>query len=706
MAGNHANHAYGSTFKPAATPTTIDGETVQLHEFAPGQDYIAITIPARTNIPFTFQWSDAYASVSPSNGAKTDLDLFFFNDRNEFLFKVSNPNIGNDPIEQIAYFAGDTDETIHVKVGLVEGPPPDEFRLIALTNGNWAYFEPLASNLNSGTLYGHAAARDALSVGAVNYRDTPAFGASQPWAEAFSSVGRASFTHDVHGNRLPLPDIRSGPAFMAPNDGDNTFFGWDSDGNGLPNFSGTSAAAPHAAALAALMLQANPALTSVDVRNLLQNSAIDMDDLNTPGFDKGYDSATGAGLIQGTALGFAATGVIDNPFRKSLLLGTHLDDHIIGWGAREEAAGGSGTSPAGATVDVALYGYAGNDRLEGGAGNDLLDGGSGRDRMSGGGGNDRYVVDDPADVVVEKAGAGIDTVLASVSYTLPAHVENLTLTGSAALSAFGNGQDNVLTGNDAANLIVGGGGNDTLVGGGGDDTLVGGEGDDRIFGGAGDDRIHANGGDNYIDAGAGNDLITTGNGDDVIVGGAGDDTIYANGGRNLFQLGGVLGTASDGNDQIWAGNGGDTYALFFEDAEGGAAGFGHDTINGFRLAEGDQLLLFNETAGYWDDANTLSALIDGGQVRGMRSADGGDLTLTFAGGQAAQSALTLKWFFWDNAGSLSKSERGTAFGAEIRTADLTGILLDTIQDGASLGISGPDYLTAAHQFMASGHALV
>lgn len=706
IAGNHGTRAYGAAFEAMANPTVIDGRTVLLHEFAPGQDYIAINIPAWTNIPFTFQWSDSYKSISPSNGARSDLDLFFFNDRNEFLFKVSNPNIGGDPIEQIAYLTRNVGETIHVKVGLVEGPPPDEFRLIALSNGRPVYFEALASNLNSGTLYGHAAARDALSVGAVNYRDTPAFGASQPWAELFSSGGPASFTHDVDGHRLPQPDIRPGPAFMAPNDGDNTFFGRDSDGNGRPNFSGTSAAAPHVAALVALMLQANPALTPVDVRNLLQNSAIDMDDLGSPGFDKGYDSATGAGLIQGTALGFAATGVVDNPLRKSLLLGTHLDDRIIGWGAREEIAGANKVPPAGTSIDVTLYGYAGHDRLEGGPGNDLLDGGSGHDRMSGGAGNDRYVVDDIADLVVEEAGGGTDTVLASISYALPSHVENLTLTGAAALSAFGNMQDNVLIGNEAANLIVGNGGNDALVGGGGDDNLIGGEGADRIFGGTGNDQIHANGGNNRIDAGAGNDLITAGNGDDVIIGGADEDIIYANGGRNLFQLGGIPGEATDGNDQIWAGVGADTYALFFATAEGEAASFGHDTINGFRLAEGDQLLLFNETAGYWDDASTLSTLIEAGQVRGTRSADGGDLTLTFSEGAALPSSLTLKWFYWDNARYLSDDERSTAFGAEIRSADLTGLLLDAVQDGSSVGISGPDYLTAAHHFVVSGYALL
>jgi Ca2+-binding RTX toxin-like protein len=118
-----------------------------------------------------------------------------------------------------------------------------------------------------------------------------------------------------------------------------------------------------------------------------------------------------------------------------------------------------------------ISGLAGNDTLNGLAGDDTLDGGAGIDSMRGGAGNDIYLVDNAADRAVETAaGDGDDLVLSTASYTLGAHVERLTLLGSANLSAFGNDGANTLIGNDGANVLNGGLGADTMQGGLGNDT--------------------------------------------------------------------------------------------------------------------------------------------------------------------------------------------------------------------------------------------
>jgi Ca2+-binding RTX toxin-like protein len=79
------------------------------------------------------------------------------------------------------------------------------------------------------------------------------------------------------------------------------------------------------------------------------------------------------------------------------------------------------------------------------------------------------VVDSASDVVTEAAGAGNDQVESSLSYTLGANLENLTLTGTA-LNGTGNDGNNVLVGDGQDNILDGRAGNDQIEGGAGGDT--------------------------------------------------------------------------------------------------------------------------------------------------------------------------------------------------------------------------------------------
>lgn len=201
---------------------------------------------------------------------------------------------------------------------------------------------------------------------------------------------------------------------------------------------------------------------------------------------------------------------------------------------------GADTLNGGAGNDT-LTGLAGNDTLNGGAGNDILDGGTGNDVMTGGSGNDTYVVDSVSDAVTEAFNEGSDLVQSSVTYTLAANVENLTLSGTAAINGTGNALDNVLTGNTGVNVLTGGAGNDTYVVGAGDSTVeVAGGGVDTVQSGVtwtlgteaenltltGTTAINGTGNtlNNVLTGNSAANTLSGGAGADTMLGGLGNDT--------------------------------------------------------------------------------------------------------------------------------------------------------------------------------------
>ncbi|WP_205690200.1 FG-GAP repeat protein [Caulobacter sp. SLTY] len=278
--------------------------------------------------------------------------------------------------------------------------------------------------------------------------------------------------------------------------------------------------------------------------------------------------------------------------------GDGVDDLIIGAPSADPHGTDSGASYVvfGQRPNVVLVGAAGadnylggnlDDDLSGGGGDDILNGGLGADLMAGGTGGDTYHVDNIGDVTDETGGDGTDTVVSSISWTLGTDIENLTLSGTAAINATGNGLANVLTGNDGVNQLDGGDGADQLLGGLGGDLLNGGAGADQMAGGAGSDTyVVDDAGDTITElsgegiervrasvsftlgaelenlqlTGAGN-IDGTGNGlanqidgnsgDNILSGGGGNDILRGNGG--LDELGG-----EDGSDQLRGGDGNDT----------------------------------------------------------------------------------------------------------------------------------------------------
>lgn len=317
-----------------------------------------------------------------------------------------------------------------------------------------------------------------------------------------------------------------------------------------------------------------------------------------------------------------------NPIYNGSLNGLQSDD-IAGaqaiYGGAQPGAAKAYSIPAGQTSFTILDGIANlainanssgdsitgssqNETINGGIGNDTINGGGGADTMAGGAGNDTYVVDGTSDVVTENSGAGTDTVQSSISYTLGANVENLTLTGSVFLNGTGNALNNVVTGNSGANTLDGGAGADTLIGGAGDDVYIVDNASDVVTENAadGNDWIYSattsytlptnveiltltanapadgtgNGIDNVLFGNIWNNILDGLSGGDFMAGGAGDDAYYVDSASDVvYEKAGEGGDTVDTvvNYQLFAGS--EVEALVLLDSGGGINGVGSDTDN-------------------------------------------------------------------------------------------------------------------------------
>ncbi len=126
----------------------------------------------------------------------------------------------------------------------------------------------------------------------------------------------------------------------------------------------------------------------------------------------------------------------------------------------------------GSVGEDTLFGLAGDDYLIGGDDQDTMDGGTGIDTMAGNLGDDVYIISSATKTILEAFGEGIDEVRSSLTHTLAANVENLTLTGGSPINGFGNALDNILKGNVGVNTLDGGIGADTMLAGAGNDVYI------------------------------------------------------------------------------------------------------------------------------------------------------------------------------------------------------------------------------------------
>ena len=349
FAGNERRDSYESPFRPSGGNLTIDGNPAgETHDFDPGTgiDILqSITIPEGDFVGIILQWDAPFFSVSGPPGAPNDIDIFLLSDPpTTVLARSDDPNIGGDAVEVLIFEnpVGSGVSHFNVVITRLSGASPGLMKYVLIPNFQGTINE---FNTQSGTVFGHRNASGAETVGGAFYGSTPEFGVDPALLYPFSSAGPTPILFDTAGNRLPNPEIRQKPEIVAPTGTNNTFWGEDiaSDSDAFPNFFGTSAAAPHAAAVAALMLEAGPTLSPNGIYSILEKTA---DNMGPAGFD--FDS--GFGLIQADLAVEMATNPICKGFAATIfgdgdntLTCTPANDIMRGLGGSDNMDGGGGS---------------------------------------------------------------------------------------------------------------------------------------------------------------------------------------------------------------------------------------------------------------------------------------------------------------------------------------------------------------------------
>jgi Ca2+-binding RTX toxin-like protein len=353
--------------------------------------------------------------------------------------------------------------------------------------------------------------------------------------------------------------------------------------------------------------------------------------------------------------------------------------------------------------------------LTGNSSLNTLNGGLGADAMAGGAGNDTYVVDNAGDTVTEALSAGTDTVQSSITFTLGANVENLTLTGAAAINGTGQGLNNTITGNGAANTLMGLGGNDTLNGGLGNDTMEGGLGNDTYVVNSSLDVVTEalSEGTDAVQAGATftlganvENLTLTGAAAINGIGQGLNNTITGNGAANtLMGLGGndTL-NGGLGNDTMEGGLGNDTYVVNAAgDVVTEAASAGTDTVQAsvtHTLAANVENLLLTGITAINGTGNALANTITGNSAANTLIGDAGNDTLSGGtGADTMMGGLNSDTYTVDNVGDVVDETGGSGtdtvnsgvnftLGAGVENLTLTGTALTGTGNTSSNVITG------------------
>ena len=308
--GNRARTAHRADYR--AVNTTIGGVAGPWHDFDPGAGVDTLqTVRITANggfgqVTLSFQWDEPNFSVSGGAGSASDVDIVMFDMSGNPVLDCFDPNftaglcsffnqdggVGGDAIDlvNLVYQRGSGADPLaaDAQIGFrtTSGNAPNLVMHVPFVRRG--AFAEVEWATNSGTGFGHNNAAGAEGVGASAFAFNEEFAGDPsvfPFAPSscfpaipaclndFSSAGGTPIVFDTAGNRLATPQVRLKPGVTAPDGGNTTFFTSDTfrddddgdgkfstgtnppdlDGGEFPNFFGTSAAAPNAASIAAML---------------------------------------------------------------------------------------------------------------------------------------------------------------------------------------------------------------------------------------------------------------------------------------------------------------------------------------------------------------------------------------------------------------------------------------------------------------------
>ncbi len=299
-AGNSGTEGFELVDAGLAIDPVYSNDFIDLNPGSGSDTRQSVTLQPGQQLRLALQWNQPFFTA---NGITSDLDLFVINPTTNGVLASStfdNP-LFQEAFETIQLTNNfSVPRTVEIVITRFSGPIPTRIKYINYGSNPLVY----EYDRDGSTINGHPGAKGALGIAAIPYFD-------QLNPEPFTSAGPVTILFSPAGQPLAEPEIRAKPDLAGIDGTDTTFFGSDAEGNGFPNFFGTSAAAPHVAAVAALVRGADPNLNREQVIAALTASA--NPDAGAPGFD----DLTGAGLVNAVRAVLGINEAEDPPLEEN-----------------------------------------------------------------------------------------------------------------------------------------------------------------------------------------------------------------------------------------------------------------------------------------------------------------------------------------------------------------------------------------------------